>query len=151
MFRPIFWLESSTHIFCLVYYGLRCRVLTRFIQRYLLIRICNWIPHSLKLQCKSNGIRSLRNKMFWSFVFGIMALTILKQMLLNFNTFNHFKVVKCPHIVETSPCEVDLITRTFIYLETLKTQRFTSTVSFTGLSRCCFLFNILYCHVISNN
>ena len=28
-----------------------------------------------------------------------------------------------------------------IYLETLKTQRFTSTVSFTGLTRCCFLFN----------
>ena len=38
-----------------------------------------------------------------------------------------------------------------IYLETSKTQRFTSTVFFSGLTTCCFLFNILYCHVISNN
>ena len=42
-----------------------------------------------------NGIRSLRNKMFRSFVFGVMALTIFKQILLYFNTFNQFKVVKC--------------------------------------------------------
>ena len=33
-----------------------------------------------------------------------------------------------------------------LYLDTLKTQRFTSAVSFTGLTWCCFLFNILYCH-----
>ena len=39
----------------------------------------------------------------------------------------------------------------YIYLETLKTQRFTSAVSFTGLTTCCFLFNILHCHLISNN
>ena len=33
--------------------------------------------------------------------------------------------------------------RYHVYLETLKTQRFKSTVSFTMLTRCCFLFNIL--------
>ena len=38
-----------------------------------------------------------------------------------------------------------------IYLETLKTPHFSSTVSFTGLTGCCFLFNIIYCHVIRNN
>ena len=63
--------------------------------------ISNLIPHSLNLQCKLNGIRSLRNKMFWSVVFGVMALTIFKHLLLNFNTFNHFKVVKCLQMTKT--------------------------------------------------
>ena len=67
----------------------------------LLIRINNLIPHSLNLQCKLNGFRWLRNKMFRSVDFGVMALTILKQILLNFNTFNHFKVVKCLQITKT--------------------------------------------------
>ena len=30
-----------------------------------------------------------------------MALTIFKQILLNFNTFNHFKVVKCLQMIKT--------------------------------------------------
>ena len=37
------------------------------------------------------------------------------------------------------------------FLETLKTQRFSSTVSFTGLTKYCFIFNILYFHKISKN
>ena len=74
--------------------------LTRFIQRQLLM-ISHLIPHSLNIQGKLNdirslnGIRSLRNKMFRSFVFGVMALTSFKQILLYFNTINQFKVVKC--------------------------------------------------------
>ena len=92
MFHPFFWLESSTDILCLAYQGLRCHVLTRFIQRQLLMRISNLIPHSLNLQCKLHGIRSLRNKIFWSFVFGVMALTIFKQTLLSFNAFNILKL-----------------------------------------------------------
>ena len=50
-----------------------------------------------------NGIciRSLRNKMFWSVVFGVIALSIFNQILLNFNTFNHFKVVKCLQMTKT--------------------------------------------------
>ena len=38
----------------------------------------------------------------------------------------------------------------WIYLETLETQRLMTTVSFTGLTWCRFLFSILYCYVISN-
>ena len=38
-----------------------------------------------------------------------------------------------------------------IILRNFKNATFTSTVSFTGFTTCCFLFNILYCHVISNN
>ena len=59
------------------------------------------IAHSLNLRCKLNVVRSLRNKMFWSFVFGVMALTILKQILLNFNTWNHFKVEKFSQMTKT--------------------------------------------------
>ena len=39
--------------------------------------------------------------MFWSVVFGVIALTDFKQNLLNFNTFNHFKVVKCLQMTKT--------------------------------------------------
>ena len=39
--------------------------------------------------------------MFWSVVLGVMALTIFKQSLLNFNTFNHFKVDKCLQMTKT--------------------------------------------------
>ena len=35
-------------------------------------------------------------------------------------------------------------------LTDFKTQHFTSTVSFTGLTWCCFICNILYCHAVSN-
>ena len=65
------------------------------------MRISYLILHSLNLQCKLNRIRPLRNKTFWSFVFGVMALTIFKQILLNLNTFNHFKVVKCLPMTKT--------------------------------------------------
>ena len=101
MFRPIFWLELSTDILCLASQDLRCCVLTRFIKRYLLIRISNLIPHSLNLQCKLNGIRSLRNKIFWSAVFNVMHLNIFKHILLSLNTCNHFKVVKCLQMTKT--------------------------------------------------
>ena len=69
--------------------------------RTLLIRISILIPPSLNLLCKLNGIRSLRNKMFLSVVFGVIRLTILKQLLLNLTTFNHFKVVKCLPMTKT--------------------------------------------------
>ena len=49
----------------------------------------------LNLQWNLNRVHSLRNQMFWSVVFGFMVLIIFKQMLLNFDTCNHFKVVKC--------------------------------------------------------
>ena len=63
--------------------------------------ISNLIPHSLNLQCKLNGIRSLRNKMFWLVVLDAITLTILTQVFLNFNTFIHFKVVKCLQMTKT--------------------------------------------------
>ena len=43
----------------------------------------------------------MHDKMFWSVVFGVTALTIFKQILLDFNTFNHFKVVKCLQMTKT--------------------------------------------------
>ena len=33
--------------------------------------------------------------MFCLAVFGVISLIVFKQFLLNINTFNHFKVVKC--------------------------------------------------------
>ena len=39
--------------------------------------------------------------MFWSFVFGGIALVIFMQLLLNFNTYNHFQIVKYPKITKT--------------------------------------------------
>ena len=57
--------------------------------------------YHLNLQCKLNRIRSLRNKILWSVVFGAMALVIFKQIFPGFNTFNRFKVVKCLQMTKT--------------------------------------------------
>ena len=56
-----------------------------------------------------------------------------------------------PRLIVASYAFINQASIQEIYLETLKTQRFTSTVSFTGLTWCCLLFNILYCYLTSNN
>ena len=70
----------------------------------------------------------------------------VRKFLSNYSLW--FKSYKCAIFANWSRTNWP---RTDIYLETLKTLRFTSTVSLTGLTWCCFLFNSLYWHVISNN
>ena len=59
------------------------------------VRPILWLESSTDILCSADSVNWMVSVHWGSFVFGVMALTIFKQMLLNFNTFNHFKVVKC--------------------------------------------------------